>query len=82
MTLAERYDSGKWGFTESDRFANSLYSWCLFTQNRVLPEPAHQIFLAFDAGEFHHSKDSRSVDPEAKYTRLMIKEVLSSHDAV
>ena len=34
------------------------------------------------AAAFHHSKDSRSVDPEAKYTRLMIKEVLSSHDAV
>lgn len=82
LALAHRYDSGVMDHAACDAVANAMYSWCLLTTDRVLPEPAHQVFLAFDEGEYHHTADSRDVDPQTKYTRPMIKEVLRSRDAV
>jgi hypothetical protein len=82
LSLARRYDAGEMTFAESDRAANSLHSWSMLKRDRLLPEPAYQVFLAFDEGEYRHNGDANDVDPEAKYTRPMIKELLRGIDAV
>jgi hypothetical protein len=74
--IARRYDSGAMAFSECDAVMNELYTFSLFHRDRVLPDPAHQVFVAFDEGEYHHPGDSDDVDPEEKYTRPMIREVL------
>jgi hypothetical protein len=35
-----------------------------------------QVYLAFDAGEYLHNGDERSVDPVEKYTRPLINAIL------
>jgi hypothetical protein len=82
LSLAERYDLAQMDFATADVVANALHSWCLLTRDRVLPDPAYQVFLAFDEGEYHHASDSRDVDPEVKYTRPMIKDVLRGRNGV
>jgi hypothetical protein len=82
LTLARRYDEGEMKFFECDIAVNSLYSWCLLKRDRVLPEPALSVFVAFDEGEYRHSGDADDVDTEVKYTRPMIKQLLRGTDAV
>jgi len=50
----------------------------LETCDNTLPDPAYPIYLAFDAGEYHHSGDALEVDPEEKYTRPEIDRVLNN----
>src|SRR3954470_24661028 len=74
LTLAERYDAGLLQFHTCDTLVNAMHGWCLLSRDRLLPQPARQVFLAFDEGEYHHPLDTPGVDAEAKYTRPMIKE--------
>jgi hypothetical protein len=40
-----------------------------------------EVYIAFDAGEFVHPGDDRSVDPVEKYTRPLIDETWRSSRA-
>jgi len=82
LDIARRYTAGSLGFLECDRLMNSLNGWSVSVRDRVLPEPADSIYLAFDAGEYRHQGDSDETDSEAKYTRPMIEEVLKATNAV
>jgi hypothetical protein len=82
LCVARRYSAGGMSFDDCDRVLNSLHSWSLLERDRLLPEPANQVFLAFDEGEYRHRGDGNDVDTEAKYTRPMIAELLRAIDAV
>jgi hypothetical protein len=76
LAVARRYASGEMHFPECDAVMNTLHSWSLLNRDSLLPEPAYQVFLAFDNGEYRHAADAADVDTEAKYTRPMITELL------
>jgi hypothetical protein len=80
--VARRYSAGDMNFQDCDRVVNSLHSWSVTERDCLLPEPAHQVFLAFDEGEYRHRGDDDEVDTEAKYTRPMIAKLLREIDAV
>ena len=82
LEVARRYASGALGFPECDAVMNNLHSWSLFNRERLLPDQAHQVFLAFDEGEYRHPEDGADVDTEEKYTRSMIMDILRGFDAV
>ena len=82
LELARRYDAGAMSFGDCDVVANALHSWSILIKSRELPRPALDVFSAFDQGEYYHNEDSRDVDPEAKYTRPAIKEILRARNAV
>ncbi|WP_165356246.1 hypothetical protein [Sphingosinicella sp. BN140058] len=44
-----------------------------------MPPLFHEVFLAFDAGEYPHRADPLSVDPVAKYTDPWISEIVTRH---
>jgi hypothetical protein len=48
----------------------------LKSNNNSFSEFAYDVFLAFDAGEYRHSKDDKSIDPSEKYTRPRVIQVL------
>lgn len=82
LNVARSYAAGKLGFVECDRIMNSLNVWSMNTRDRLLSDLADQIYLAFDAGEYHHRGDDNTVDPEVKYTKPMIEKVLKETNAV
>jgi hypothetical protein len=82
LTVARRYASGQIDFSIGDEIMNSLHSWSTLHGTGLLPDPAHQVFEAFDEGEYRHKDDSSETDIEAKYTRPMIDAVLRGNDAV
>jgi hypothetical protein len=82
LCVARRYSAGDMNFHDCDRIVNSLHSWSITKRDRLLPETAHKVFLAFDEGEYRHRGDDHEVDAEAKYTRPMIAELLRDIDAV
>lgn len=82
LALARRYDSDAMNFGDCDVVANAIHSWNILTRNRELSGAALEVFLAFDEGEYRHDADSKDIDPETKYTRPAIKELLRARDAV
>jgi hypothetical protein len=80
--LAKRYEARELDFAAGDKIAMGLHSWNLLERDCLLPDPAYQVFLAFDEGEYRHNGDADDVNPEDKYTRPMIREILHGLDAV
>ena len=78
LHVAKAYMAGELGFEVADRAMNELYSYSYYDADRGMPEIAWAIFNAFDSGEFCHRGDSPDVDPELKYTRAQLAQVLDS----
>ena len=77
LSIAQRYLDGDASYEHCDTVMNNLNNVLLFgTDGRVSSDIAWDVFLAFDAGEYHHSSDNKKVDPEEKYTRPFIIEIL------
>src|SRR5512147_3287742 len=78
LAIAKRYDEGALKFEAADDAMNRLWG-CLVARPSheiVIPDITREIFEAFDEGEYHHSDDAHDVDPEAKYTRPLVRSAL------
>ena len=71
--VAHDYFAAKMSFEVADIAMTSLNSYCLFQYDVSLPSYAQDVYVAFDQGEFKHTEDDASVDPEMKYTRPEIQ---------
>jgi hypothetical protein len=75
--VAHQYFDGNLSFEVADCAMNSLNSYCLFRYDVSLPSYADGVYLAFDQGEYNHSGDDVGTDPEVKYTKQEIKEIVT-----
>lgn len=80
--VAESYDSGNFSYDYSNGAINWLYGFMtnpayLDSNANNISEFPLNVYLAFDAGEYHHPRDDESVDPVNQYTDPAIKEILS-----
>ncbi len=78
LFVGKRFEAGELNFNEADMMMNSLWG-VLFqqpTSEIEIPRILHEIFDAFDQGEYYHSGDSRDTDPVEKYTKPLLKEAL------
>lgn len=78
--IALGYNGATWSFEQADVAMNRL--WALLTSRATtdgweIPKYFYAVYEAFDAGEYHHSGDAESVDPEMQYTRPLIAALLS-----
>ena len=82
--VASRYSANEIGFEEADTVMNALWAVCVSNEfwtdhDRTIPPVTNAVYLAFDAGEYHRESDPPGTDPEIKYTRPLIDEVLAEH---
>jgi len=84
--VAQNYFDGVYDFSFSDSAVNWLYGFLtdstyLASNGNAISEFPLDVYLAFDAGEYHHSCDDDSVDPIIKYTDPAIEKVLSGKNS-
>jgi hypothetical protein len=82
IEIAKGYNNGEHDFDFADSAMNTLWGFMtdppfLDKSGNTIPEPAMDIYEAFDAGEYYHSGDCRPIDPEVKYTKPYIKDILN-----
>lgn len=81
LSIARRFLVGSASFQYCDAVMNGLHdAMLLATPGRVSSKIAWTVFLAFDAGEFHHPSDPSSIDPVEKYTRLQLIQILREYE--
>jgi hypothetical protein len=44
----------------------------------LLGDALHGVFLAFDAGEYVHRGDAAATDPQKKYTRPQLEQIVAA----
>lgn len=81
--VAQNYWDGLYDYSFCDGAMNWLYGFLtdptyLESNNNMISEFPLQVYLAFDAGECHHSGDNDSVDPVCKYTDPAIENLLKA----
>jgi len=77
LGVACRYVDGNASFDYCDAIMNNLFNVILLGEKNVITSDlAWEIFLAFDAGEYHHQGDAPDINPEKKYTHPMLFEIL------
>lgn len=74
--VAHDYLSNKLSFIAADCAMNSLFHYCLAQYDVTLPSYAHDVYLAFDEGEFKHVEDDDLTDTEIKYTKPRIQSIV------
>lgn len=84
LEIARRYAVSAIGFENADRAMNCIFALVcteeFMTRNgQAFPEITNAIFQAFDEGEYYHSQDAPDDNPEEKYTKPMISEVLQRY---
>ena len=84
--VANNYWEGLYDYSFSDGAMNWLYGFLtdptyLESNGNTISEYPLEVYLAFDAGEYHHSGDDESVDPVNKYTDSAIEKVLSGNNS-
>jgi len=79
LQIAQKYQAGELSYATCDRLMNDLWgavvSGLPHPEEAEIPDPFYDIYLAFDAGEYHRKAD-RSDDPVADFTNPMISELL------
>lgn len=79
--IAKRYHSGALSFEFCDSLVNSLWGELIdrVTKNDDVrwPDDFHQVYEAFDAGEFYRLPD-QSDDPESDFTKPLIAAFLAN----
>jgi len=76
--IAVQYHRKEFSYEFGDRVMNAVWSMVcskefLALNDRTIPEVTQQVFLAFDEGEYVHSRDPAAVDPVEKYTDPLIR---------
>jgi hypothetical protein len=81
--IARQYLAGKLSFEQADTAANWLhgYSYAMDGSQGHMPTFALSVFDAFDSGEYYHEGDKEDVDPELRYTKPELEELLREVDA-
>ncbi|MEZ5536941.1 MAG: hypothetical protein R3F02_15120 [Thiolinea sp.] len=84
--VAQNYWDGLYGYSFCDGAMNWLYGFLtdptyLESNDNTISEFPLEVYLAFDAGEYHHSGDDDSVDPVRKYTDPAIEKVLNAKNS-
>lgn len=77
LEIAKSYHRGQLDYSFCDGIANDLWEGVkkgFGPGQNELPEPFYEIFLAFDAGEYHRKHD-KSDDPVADHTDPWIAEL-------
>jgi hypothetical protein len=82
--VARRYSAKEISFEDADAIINALWSICVSEEfwadhDRTIPTITNAVYLAFDAGEYRHTSDPASIDPEVKYTRSLIDALIAEH---
>jgi hypothetical protein len=80
LEIASKYKDGSLDYDISDAMMNDLFG--VFVAESAqgsgdFPSPFFDIYLAFDAGEYHRKADC-SDNPEVDYTKPMIEQILAS----
>jgi len=75
--VAQEYGSGRMPFEAADAAMNRLWEFAFLGDEAFIPPFSREVFEAFDDGEYHHSGDPSETDPELKYTRPWILEILA-----
>jgi hypothetical protein len=74
LQIAKGYLDGIYSFADADTVMNNIYVY--LTNGELLSEAevlTWDVYLAFDAGEFHHRGDDLNVAPALKYTKPMLE---------
>jgi len=71
--VAQKYWDGLYDYSFCDGAMNWLYGFLtdpvyLESNDNTISEFPLEVYLAFDAGEYHHSDDEETVDSVRKYT--------------
>ncbi len=78
--IALAYHSGQLSFSFCDSLVNDLFALVIGRQQRdpLPPWPAmfHEVYEAFDAGEWHR-RDDKSDDPVEEHTKPAIREIVA-----
>jgi hypothetical protein len=85
--VARQYDSGALSFEDADSIMNAAFGVGVSEDfwrdhDRIVPPMTFEVYLAFDAGEYHHHDDEKDIDPESQYTKKLIRQFLSAHQNV
>ncbi|PMN62279.1 hypothetical protein, partial [Enterovibrio norvegicus] len=85
-SVAQHYWNGSYDYHLCDGAMNWLYGFLtdptyLITTNNTISEFPLDVYLAFDAGEYHHAGDEKSVDPVRKYTDPAIEKLLRAQES-
>ena len=72
LAVAESFQRGELAFDVADAVANEFWGLSDFS----LSGRAREVFLAFDEGEYYHSRDPVGSDPVQLYTRPQIAAIL------
>jgi hypothetical protein len=75
--VAEEYAAGRLSFEAADAAMNRLWEYAGIGEEHFIPPFSERVFEAFDAGEYYHSEDPPGTDPEQKYTRPWIEELVA-----
>lgn len=81
LRLANGFHTGQLTYEFCDEAINYLFGFFttppVFGPDKNVPEPAFEIFQAFDSGEYSRPSDPPGINPIEKYTRPHIAEILS-----
>jgi hypothetical protein len=75
--VAHEYAAGRMSFDTADAAMNRLFAYAHLGDDDFLPTYSRDVFEAFDEGEYRHSEDPPGTDPEQKYTRPQILEIVA-----
>ncbi|WFU06265.1 hypothetical protein QA648_24430 (plasmid) [Rhizobium sp. CB3171] len=76
LRIARKYRAGTVNYSVCDSIMNDLWSVLVgHLEEHALPSPFYEIYIAFDAGEYHRMADYSDV-PERDYTVPMIDNIL------
>jgi len=77
VEVSRRFVVGKMSYETGDVIMNSLFSAIIeLSMDEDMPQPAFDIYLAFDEGEYQHRGDSAHIAPSERYTRPHLLEIL------
>jgi hypothetical protein len=75
--VASEYLASRLSFEAADRAMNRLYTFSYVDKDRGMPRLAWEVFDAFDEGEYQHNGDPEDTDPEVKYTKPKIEQIVA-----
>jgi hypothetical protein len=75
--IAQEYAADRMSFDTADAAMNRLFAFAYLGDDDFLPAYSREVFEAFDEGEYRHSEDPPGSDPEQKYTRPQILEIVA-----
>jgi len=77
IEVARRFVLSEMPYEVGDDIMNGLFT-AIFDvgMEEAMPQPAFNIYLAFDEGEYQHLGDSEHIAPSERYTRPYLVEIL------